>query len=311
MRNRFLTILLPIAAMITFWALTPVAIAYVKDDFSLTFQVWLRYLCSAAALWLFMSLNSTARKSLAVLRSNLRYFLPRLAVTALCTIIFQIFFTWCFFLLQPAFGTLLLQSQVIFSVISGAVFFEAERKLLRSGKAVAGIIFAAAGAAVVIMFRSGGISFEFNAGVLIAIAGALAWSLVGLTNRLWLSQRLHPIVSVASVFSLVTLLMTPAAFLIGNPVIGRPELFKWIAMAGSALLGIAGGQGLYYYLVPRVGLITAASVQLLIPFISGLFAFLIFGDMISALQVAGGLVLLAGCRLIITARGSGGKHSSS
>ena len=77
--------------------------------------------------------------------------------------------------------------------------------------------------------------------------------------------KLPPIVNVTMVFSLVSLLLTPVAFISGTPVIGTPGAMKWAVLVGSGILGIAGGQGLYYYLLPKLGLITAASVQLLVP----------------------------------------------
>jgi drug/metabolite transporter (DMT)-like permease len=80
---------------------------------------------------------------------------------------------------------------------------------------------------------------------------------------------------------------------------GDPGVFKWSILIGSGLLGIAGGQGIYYYLLPKLGIITAASVQLLVPFITGIFSFLIFGEIITSLQLIGGIILLSGCRIIL------------
>ena len=119
---RLLT-LIPVTAMLLFWALTPISIAWIKDDFSLLFQVWLRYVSSTAALWVFLLADKSLPENLEKFIENGGYFLRRLSVTACCTIMFQLLYTWCFFLIPPGFGTLLYQSQVIFSVVLGIVFF--------------------------------------------------------------------------------------------------------------------------------------------------------------------------------------------
>lgn len=299
MKSKTSALLLPLFAMIIFWAITPVVIAYVKTDFSLPFQVWTRYLGASIVLWLLVLSKKDLRKNLALIGARSAYFLSRMSITAICTAAFQLFYTNCFFLIEPTFGILLYQSQVLFSLLLGAVFFKSERKLLQSKITVTGIILAVAGALFVILFQSSGISFSLNIGILMALSAAAAWSFVGVTTRVWLTDHLPPMIIVTIVFSVVTLILTIPAFAGGPAVQGNPGIFKWAVLIGSGLLGIAGGQGLYYYLLPQLGLITAASVQLLVPFATGILSFIFFGEKITILQIAGGLVLLVGCRIII------------
>ncbi len=299
MRNNNLPLYPAIFGMLLFWAVTPVTIAWVRADFSLTFQVWVRYAGSSAALWIAILSKRTLRSSLAIIKTDLKYFLIRLFITSACTISFQLFYTYCFFLVEPALGILLYQSQVLFSLLAGAVFISAERKLLYMPSTIYSIIMAILGAVAVIIFQEQTINFTFNAGVLMALLAAVSWSFVGLTNKVWLAGKLPPIVNVTMVFSLVSLLLTPVAFISGTPVIGTPGAMKWAVLVGSGILGIAGGQGLYYYLLPKLGLITAASVQLLVPLLTGLLSFFLFEERFTLIQIAGGLVLLTGCRMII------------
>ncbi len=299
MNKRRFSDIIPITGMVLFWAITPVTIAWVKADFSLTFQVWLRYLSSSAVLWAVVIINKKFRLKLSIIKQNSGYFLSRMLVIAICTISFQLFYTYCFFLIQPAFGILLYQSQAVFSLLTGAIFITAERKLLKSGTTITAIVMAVTGALAVILFNDKKVGFSMNAGVLMALLAAVSWSFVGLTTRMWLTDHLPPVLIVTIIFSMVSIILTPLAFLTGEAVIGKPGILKWTVLIGSGLLGIAGGQGLYYYLLPRIGIIIAASVQLLVPFATGILSYFFFGETINLIQIAGGLILLYGCRIII------------
>jgi DME family drug/metabolite transporter len=292
-------ILLPVTAMLLFWALTPISIAWIKNDFSLIFQIWVRYVISTTVLWLVLLAGKSLPHNLNIFMKASAYFLRTLSVTAFCTIMFQLLYTWCFFLIPPGFGTLLYQSQVIFSVLLGILFFKTERQLISKPGTVAGIVMALGGASLVIIFQNHGFTTVLNTGILLALGGALCWSLVGLTVKKWIGDKLTPLFTVTIVFTLVSIFLTPALFFSGPLLTGNPGLIKWSVLIGSGLLGIAGGQGLYYYLLPHLGFITASSVQLLVPFFTGIFSFLLFGERITFLQLTGGLLLLGGCRIVL------------
>ena len=290
---------MPLAAMLLFWALTPISIAWIKNDFSLIYQVWLRYCCSTAALWLLLLPKDSFREDLRTFLRERNYFLFRLSITAACTISFQLLYTWCFILIPPGFGVLLYQSQVIFSVVLGIICFSSERQLIRKRGTIAGILTALVGAVLVIVFQNHGFSVVINMGVLLALGGALSWSFVGITVKMWIADRLTPLFTVTVVFSLVTVFLLPIVCVTGPHVFGTPSTLKWVVLIGSGLLGIAGGQALFYYLLPILGIITASSVQLLVPFLTGLFSFLLFGEQITLLQFIGGILLLGGCQIVL------------
>ena len=291
--------LIPITAMLLFWALTPISIAWIKEDFSLIFQVWVRYVSSALLLICFLLTKKSFSEDFKSFLKQRTYFLGRISVTALCTIMFQLMYTWCFFLVPPGFGTLLYQSQVIFSVFLGMLFFKAERDLMRRPGTIGGILLAIGGACLVIIFQSHGFSVVLNTGILLALGGALSWAFVGLTVKTWIEGRLPPLFTATLVFSLVAVFLTPFVLVTGPHISADPGGLKWLVLIGSGLLGIAGGQALYYYLLPQLGIITASSVQLLVPFLTGIFSFLLFGETITFLQLTGGLLLLGGCQTVL------------
>ncbi|MFA6504755.1 MAG: DMT family transporter [Treponemataceae bacterium] len=299
MKARVYAVFFALAGMVLFWGLTPVTIAYVKGDFSILFQIWLRYLGSATALWIFLMVRKPHRVNINHFRKGFPRFVFPLILAAIFTLLFQVLYTYCFFLITPGFGSLLYQTQILFSLFLGMLFFSAERELIGRPKTLAGIFLVLAGVVAVLLSRKQGIEFSFNVGIFMALGAALAWCFVGITLRKWIGSSLHPLLAVTIVFTLVIIFLTPFLFLSGSWVIGTPGLAKWLILIGSGLLGIAGGQGLYYFLLPKLGLIATSSVQLLIPFVTGVFSYFIFGEQITFLQVLGGLVLLYGCRIIL------------
>jgi len=281
--------------MIVFWAFTPVAISYVSNTFSLVFQIWIRYISAALFLWILIISNPSLRQQLKKVVQNPFFYLWRLTLTAVFTICFQLLFTLCFSLIAPAFGVLLYQSQVLFSLLLGVLFFKDERVLLRKPITILSMLGAILGAVIVILFKAEGVTFTVSIGILMAVGAAISWSFVGVSLKKGKPLEVSPIITVSLVFSMVILLITPAVFIFDSWLLEAPKLDHWLILISSGLLGIAGGQGIYYYLLPKLGLITTSSVQLLVPFITGIFSYLMFRESITIPQIFGGSILLISC----------------
>ena len=299
MKKLSLSVIPALLAMIVFWSITPVAIAFVKDEFSLMFQIWARYSTAVVLLWILVLSNPELRKEFRKLKAGLLHFWIRLSICAVFTILFQLLFTYCFFLITPAFGILLYQSQVLFSLILGVLFFRSERMLMKQIRTIPGMILAIGGAVVVILFQSKGVEISLSIGILMALGAAVSWSFVGVSLRKGLEGEFSPVFIVTMVFTLIVIYLTPITLLTGDLIVGNPDPVHWFFLVGSGLLGIAGGQGIFYRLLPKLGLVTLASVQLLVPFFTGIFSFLLFREEITLLQILGGIILLGGCRIIL------------
>lgn len=96
--------------------------------------------------------------------------------------------------------------------------------------------------------------------------------------------------------TLTAMMLLPVALASGEAML--PQSAKgWLVLAGLALISHAAGQGLIAY---GLGHLPAAfsSVGLLVqPVAAGLFAWLLLGEPLVALQVAGGAVVLVGIYL--------------
>ena len=107
------------------WAISPVAIRYVKDAFPVNIQNFFRYFVSLLVIWPVFFL-STPRSQVKVTFQALSAILPKLFVMAGIVYVFQQSFTYSFFLLYPGFGSLVYKTGVIFSVLLAALLFPDE-----------------------------------------------------------------------------------------------------------------------------------------------------------------------------------------
>jgi drug/metabolite transporter (DMT)-like permease len=88
----------------------------------------------------------------------------------------------------------------------------------------------------------------------------------------------------------------------GGFVIPRAPAGMWILMVTSGLIGMGVGQTAYYYAIGTLGIALAGSLGLLIPLLTGVLSFIVFGEVLSLWQMLGGVVLVSGSFLLIRSR---------
>ena len=287
------------------WAISPVAIRYVKDVFPVHTQNFFRYLVSLVIIWPVFFL-STPRQQIRHTFRLLPSILPKLIGMACINYIFQLSFTYSFFLLYPAFGSLLYKTGVIFSVILAAAFFPDEHSLLKNRKFQAGLLLAMIG---VIFTIVGGKDFgnaEFNLGVLLILLAAAAWSLLTACIKKWVPMVPAPF-SVSVIMTIVTplyLLTDIITRMITHNDIRFPEasIGLWLLMLLSGIIGVGVAHSCYYYSVPSLGVALCAILDLSRPFLAGIISFLVFRERLTLVQIAGGIILLSGAYLVIKIR---------
>jgi drug/metabolite transporter (DMT)-like permease len=101
--------------------------------------------------------------------------------------------------------------------------------------------------------------------------------------------------------SLTALILFPVALASGEQMLPS-SLYSWTILLGLALISHAAGQGLIAYALAHLPA-TFSSVGLLLqPVIAGAFAWILLGEPLVALQIAGGVVVLIG--IYLARRGS-------
>jgi probable blue pigment (indigoidine) exporter len=299
--SRHRTALVQNLGAIVTWSVAPSMIRWVSAWFPVNLQNSVRYLVSLVVLWPLILLSAD-RARRAEYGALLRRHAPRILVIAVTNYAFQVCYTFSLFFVTPSVMTLVSQTQVLFGVLFAVLFFGDERRFVRGPAFVVGLAAALAGVALVV---AGGPSFgtaEFGAGVLLVVGSAASWALLGALLRLWLPD-MPPLLSLASVFTLVTpaFVLTYVAVHGGAPIPAAPPL-AWLVLVASGLLAIGLGHSLFYRAVPVLGISVSTSLNLLTPLLASVVSYLVYGERLTAVQLAGAAVLLGGSWLVIRAR---------
>ena len=183
------------------WAVAPTFVKVINRSFPVNFQNFWRYLVSLAVLWpayLLTADRSRVRADLA----EIRRLAGKILVIALVQYAFQFTYTFSLTLIYPGLMTLVQQSSAIFGALLAVAFFPDERRVVRDRMFLTGAVFAVSGALLVVLGGGSWGSAEFNVGVLSALAGALAWALLGTLIKRWV-PHVPPLLSISSVFTIL------------------------------------------------------------------------------------------------------------
>lgn len=283
------------------WAGAPAMIHSFTGAFPVNFQNAFRYLVAVILLWPSFLLSQDGALVGMHLR-KLRSKAPGILVIALVTYAFQVCYTYSLFLLPPSLMSLLNQTQVVFAVLFAVLFFRDERAFIFRPIFLLGLAAALAGVVLVV---AGGRNLDSRGlfmGVLVILLSAACWALLGCLLRAWVPD-VPPLLCISSVFTLVVPLFA-ATYAIAHRGLPMPQATtaQWLTLLLSGIVAIGVGHSLFYRSVGVLGVSVSASIGLLSPLLASLISYLVFGDALSALQLAGAAILLVGCFLIIRAR---------
>jgi drug/metabolite transporter (DMT)-like permease len=168
-----------------------------------------------------------------------------------------------------------------------------------TGTFLVGLAVAILGAALLI-----GQSFSLSAdnllGDVLALCTAVFYASYILTTK-QVRQNVPALTFMAWSGTVCALLLLPIALLSGETFLPI-SLVGWLVLLGLALLSHASGQGLIAYSLAALPA-TFSSVSLLWqPVMAALLAWLILGEVLAPLQMAGGIVVLTG--ILIARKGS-------
>jgi drug/metabolite transporter (DMT)-like permease len=197
-----------------------------------------------------------------------------------------------------AASTVLVTSQAVWAALGGRVLF-GERI---AGAAVAGIVLALAGAALISGFDVA-VSPEAFAGDVLALVGAVTAAGYLLTGRR-LRQRLSLPTYAVSVYGVCSVLLLVAMLVTGTPFFGyepRVWLLFVLMAAGPQLLG----HTVFNYLLREVDATVVAVAIMGEPIGASLLALALFGEVPSPSAVVGGLMILAGIYVAVVSQSRG------
>ncbi|HPD17651.1 MAG TPA: DMT family transporter [Planctomycetota bacterium] len=201
----------------------------------------------------------------------------------------------------PAIG-FTLRLSFLFTLLFGVLLIAEERRLVRRRRFIAGAALCLAGVAG--MF-AGGLSKAGSitpTGMAILLLSTVCWGGYAVSVRLCMAG--YPVRLSFGVISLYTtggLLALAAVF--GRPsALAQASGIAWLAMVGSALMGIALGHVLYYRGIHRLGPVVSSGLLLATPFVTYAGAAVLLGETLTGLQVLGGVAVVGGGALLVAAR---------
>lgn len=238
----------------------------------------------------------------------------------------QTLFCWMFYKIDPGLATFGLRSNIVFATIGAAVFFAAERRVIRAPWYIAGLLMVVLGTLGMVLLGQGVPRSTTLQGILLAVGSGAGFAGYALAVRHWM-HGVNPIQSFAAIALLSAIPMVAAMLVLGEPsaagrggfgggaaldLIGRPVVLgegggtlgidQFTMLLISAVIGIALGHVFYYYSISRLGLAVSAAVVQLQPFFVSLGSLWLFGETLTGWQWACGGVAVGGAVAILWAQ---------
>ena len=285
--------LLAITLTIAIWSWPTIFITILSDDFDVITQNFFRY--TAGSLFLLLFATIAARRRLFAARKNLRSFI----LPALIVFLFQIVWVQAIYLTTPVTATLLSKTDVVFTALLAFLLLRSERAVIASKYFLAGCILALIGVAGVVLGRATEIRTEFNLGVLLLLLRSLLWAsfIISIRN---LITKIEPLVAAAWVYFFASLLFLPSVLIAGDiHRVAEVPLSTNLVLFGSGALCVGMGNGFNFPAIKYLGATIPTSLLLLTPFFTGILSYIIFDELLKAIQIVSGLLIILGCWVII------------
>jgi len=210
-------------------------------------------------------------------------------VSSLALLAYAALFSYAYLLVPAGVGALVLFASVQLTMIGAA---------LRAGQGPrggqwGGVLLALAG--LVLLTSPGSGDLGHPAGVALMAGSGVAWGVYSLRG----SSAVDPVAETAGNFTRAVL---PAALLLGAESLTAGVALDTGGLVLAVLSGaVASGLGyvLWYAVVPRLGRLRAAVVQLAVPVIAALGGIAFLGEAMTPRLVAAGAAILGGVFLVI------------
>ncbi len=292
----FVTVVLTLAG----WSSIPLFLRHFIDMIDpWTANGW-RYAISAL-MWLPVLLVAGARKKTA----------PGLWRAALVPSLFnipaQICFAFAPYMVPPGLMTFSMRVHIVFLTIGAAIFFAAERRVIRTPLFLSGVAMVVLGTTGTILLGDEGLGVLKGAslmGVLFSVGAGFLYAGYSLSVRRFM-HGIEPFQAFSAVSQYTGVALVALMLLFGRRA-GLDALdltgANMTMLVLSAVVGIGIGHTLYYFSIARLGLAVASGVVQLQPITVSIASYFIFGEKLNAPQWASGSGAIAGAGLMLYAQ---------
>lgn len=212
---------------------------------------------------------------------------------------------WLPYFLDAALIGFLVRISIFFAIAGGLILFKDERPVMKSPLFWFGAVFCIGGFVVM-----NGIGGELPQGVrpigvLLVLICGMFYGMYGVTVRYFMRGIrpwvAFPVISIYTSFVMIGLLFAfEPDHQVGEVAARHPLPFLVILL--SALIGIAMAHTFFYISLERLGAAISGGMQLIGSFLTALWAYLWFGEKMTWIQWQGGILLLFGGALLLSAQ---------
>ena len=279
------------------WAFGPIFVRYFSAFLDVHTQNAFRYLSASVSLLII---------SLIFFRKELKQCLkiwPKLLITSFFIVIMQTFWTLSLYRILPATATLIGKISIVFTVVMSFMFFHEERESIKSIKYISGTLLCFFGVIGVIFLKKEMTSLQMKLGIIFVVLAELFWTLYAVYVQKKLKSyntlAFMPYVLIISFFVFSVLAMIK-----GNPmaiIYLPPKALFFLFISGLFCIGIA--HSIYYFAIRATGIALASSVLLVSPFLTAIFSYFIFGEILTVGQLISGAIILIGGYIVSKSKG--------
>ncbi|MCX5632889.1 MAG: DMT family transporter [Phycisphaerae bacterium] len=277
------------------WVPGPVIIKYLTNYVDFWTQNLLRY---TTAMIMFLPILVFSIKTRKVDSSIWR----KALLPAIPNISAQCLWASALYYINPAFMTLLSQSQLLWTMAISMALFADERPLLGNRRFLFGTLTAIIGLVGVITLKHDFTARASVIGIVISLGWAINWSLYSVAAKTAL-KNIDSAAGFAVISIYTTVPLAILAFIFGH--VGQCTSMSssaWIYLIISGISSIAISHSCYYAAIKRMGATIPSLAVLAQPFLILLVSHILFNETLSPAQWLFGIILIAGAAIAVLAR---------
>lgn len=277
------------------WSSVPLFLHFFADKIDFWTSNGWRYGFSAL-IWLPVVVFGVARSTLPK-----RVWLLAL-IPALINAGSQILFTWAHYKIDPGLLTFGLRSNIVFAAIGAAIFFAAERRVIKTPEYLLGIVLVICGTTGTVILGHEPLVGATLGGVLLAVGAGAGFAMYALSVRHFM-QGINAIRSFSVISLYTAAAMVALMYIFGEDhgataiTVLTPAQFVWLL--ASAVIGIALGHVFYYHSINTLGLAISAGVVQLQPVLVSIASYFINHEVLSMEQWQAGMLSVFGAALVL------------
>ena len=149
-----------------------------------------------------------------------------------------------------------------------------------------------------------GLTVEYSQGLVYLLLATIIGAVTSLfTKRLLIAADPFCVSGISGLF--VAVFFVAGSVLTGGAnALATTPLINIVVLLGSGVYGMIIGSGVYMVIIRRIGLVPTRFADLTMPVFTGVFGYLVFGEILTPVQMLFGICLIAGCVLILSKRAS-------